>query len=339
MVLKTLGNQPRRESSASSSPASAPTSSDAPAIHAKTLAPPPDWAPSPSGPPPDALRTLSDALRFEEAARALLPRDYADRIAGRLQRNAAAAESGGRHCVWEPGRSPVWVESEGGESQSERRAELEARLRRQLTAAGIPADFADASFDTTERGWEVETQEANARALSLCRRLATEWVPGHKGLTLAGPFGCGKTFLCRVALRLIIGHKTTDCRAVTVPDLLQMYRDSYGKAADDYGALSSAQIFDRYAGCAVLLLDDLGAERASPGDGGEWAREQIFRVVNHRHEAKLTTLVTTNLSREQVEQEKHGGRIASRLLARSPYILMDGPDYRQIQDAADPFAD
>ncbi len=39
----------------------------------------------------------------------------------------------------------------------------------------------------------------------------------------------------------------------------------------------------------LLLLDDLGAERAS-----EWVRERIFVIVNHRYREELPTIFTSN---------------------------------------------
>lgn len=260
------------------------------------------------------------------------------KIAERLAANDEARELGQRWCEYIPGRGCVWHEMKGWSERLALQSEREDRLRRQLKAAGIPALFADASFAKTERGFDFERHDGNRRAAELCERLANEWVLGHKGLTLGGPFGCGKTFLAQVVLRSLIGGKTTKCRAVTVPDLLQKYRDSYSRTSDDPYTQTPNQVFAEFAECDVLLLDDLGAERSAAGEKGEWAREQVFRIVNHRHENKLTTLATTNLSKEQMNAERLGGRIVSRLLGRSPYIFVDGPDYRQIQDADDPFA-
>jgi DNA replication protein DnaC len=70
----------------------------------------------------------------------------------------------------------------------------------------------------------------------------------------------------------------------------------------------------------VLLLDDLGAEKET-----EWTQEQLYRVINHRYNEGLPTLIAGNVPLDEIEP-----RIASRIRDTriGQVIVLTGPDYR-----------
>ena len=47
----------------------------------------------------------------------------------------------------------------------------------------------------------------------------------------------------------------------------------------------------------VLILDDLGTQNGTP-----WAQEKLFQILNHRYNAQLPTVVTTNLSIDRLDE-------------------------------------
>ena len=49
--------------------------------------------------------------------------------------------------------------------------------------------------------------------------------------------------------------------------------------------------------CRLLVLDDLGAQTSSP-----WATEKLFQVLNHRFNAQLPTVVTTNIPLDRLSE-------------------------------------
>ena len=71
----------------------------------------------------------------------------------------------------------------------------------------------------------------------------------------------------------------------------------------------------------LLVIDDLGAESPT-----QWAQEKLYQIFNHRYNAALPTVVTSN-----VELERLDPRLRSRLvdmdLVRK--ILIDAPDFRR----------
>lgn len=122
---------------------------------------------------------------------------------------------------------------------------------------------------------------------------------------LYGPCGSGKTHLAvgtLKAMRARIPEWSRETLFVTVPDLLEGIRASFrGVDAEDPGSLT------RYSTCAFLVLDDLGAERAT-----DFTLDRLYLILSRRINAFLPTVVTTNLDPAEIKA-KLDPRIASRL--------------------------
>lgn len=113
-----------------------------------------------------------------------------------------------------------------------------------------------------------------------------------------GPPGTGKTHLVAAAANAMRAQGT-DVGFFTVPDLLDLLRSGYSRG--DYDKL-----LDVLKNVAVLVLDDLGAEK-----GNDWVEEKLFQVINHRYNQRLPLLVAMNPDPAMLEE-----RIADRLCDR-----------------------
>src|SRR3990172_5067414 len=129
-----------------------------------------------------------------------------------------------------------------------------------------------------------DIQNAYRQAMKFAQE-PSEW------LVIAGSTARGKTRLaaaignfCREAGRQVM--------FVVVPDLLDRLRASYNpqdpRGFDD--------VFEHVRSCPLLILDDLGSESGTP-----WADEKLFQLINHRYNACLPTVITTNASVQQME--------------------------------------
>jgi DNA replication protein DnaC len=111
--------------------------------------------------------------------------------------------------------------------------------------------------------------------------------------------GTGKT-----ALAMIVSKAAIDAgRTVAIyscPRLLSLIRESI----DSGGVLA---FLDRLAAVDLLHVDDLGAEHRT-----EWVLEQLYTIINSRYEEERSTVVTSNLTPEELG-EQLGERIVSRL--------------------------
>ena len=274
----------------------------------------------------------------------------------RLDENEARRLAGGRWNEYIPGKGCIW---HGPLTQDEQLAAEErrsAQVRGILRASGVPSNFFEANFETNSRGevlqvtprsdpWAYGTERAHLA----CRSLSQKWTPGYagkggyNGIVLQSPgFGTGKTYLLSALLVQLV-QRGQRVGFVKCEDLLSRYRSTFGNQG---GAGQSAeQIYEEYAKVPLLVLDELGGDYIKSGEAGEWARAQFLRLLDRRLDQRLTTLGTTNVTREDLEAH-YGGRMVSRLLSKSLLIPMDGPDFRQLDrdggrfsDAEDPFSD
>ena len=88
------------------------------------------------------------------------------------------------------------------------------------------------------------------------------------------------------------------------------------------------RVFERYARCGLLVLDDLGK-----GSKTDWAVERIYMLLDYRYNHKLPTIITSNydigevaalLSTDEQSQEA----IASRIGGMCRGVRMSGKDRR-----------
>ncbi|WP_329424043.1 ATP-binding protein [Streptomyces sp. NBC_01268] len=141
-----------------------------------------------------------------------------------------------------------------------------------------------------------------------------------RSLLLLGPTGVGKTHQAYGTLRaLAVTGITATWTATSSADLYAALRPRTGIDAETE--------FRRYAHTPLLLVDDLGAAKAT-----EWTEEINFRLVNHRYENQLPTLFTSNVLPKQLA-DRLGDRVASRLTEMCDRVVITGQDRRR-QDAA-----
>lgn len=110
-------------------------------------------------------------------------------------------------------------------------------------------------------------------------------------LVLCGASGCGKTHIAAAAVNRIL-ERGQPALFVVVPDLLDHLRAAYQPGAE----IAYDELFERVRNAPVLVLDDLGTQAPTP-----WAQEKLFQLVNHRFNAQLPTIVTSNLRPEQFD--------------------------------------
>jgi len=72
----------------------------------------------------------------------------------------------------------------------------------------------------------------------------------------------------------------------------------------------------------VLLLDDIGAEKAS-----EWVKQTLYLIIDNRYGNMKKTFITSNLTLNQISNQLDD-RISSRIAGMSNTIRMQGKDRR-----------
>ncbi|MEX1019866.1 MAG: ATP-binding protein [Litorilinea sp.] len=150
------------------------------------------------------------------------------------------------------------------------------------------------------------------RAYETCLYFAQE---PEGWLLLTGAYGSGKTHLAAAIAnaRIALGKPVL---FMVAPDLLDHLRAAYNPAAE----VGYDSLFDQVRTAALLILDDLGAQSSTP-----WAQEKLFQLLNHRYNARLPTVITTNQRVDEMEQRLRSRLQDPNLVKHFPIIA---PDFR-----------
>ncbi|HET9477389.1 MAG TPA: ATP-binding protein [Dehalococcoidia bacterium] len=194
--------------------------------------------------------------------------------------------------------------------ENEREEERVARLQR-YSNLGPLSRLTFENLSPRGRSPNQIHQERFADAVKAARRFAAEpdgW------LVFTGPNGCGKTHL---AAAVTVACIEAGCAALfmVVPDLLDHLRAAY-KPDNEVGY---DELFELLKSAPVLVLDDLGVQSATP-----WAQEKLFQLVNHRYNARIPTIFTTNLPLDAFDARLRA-RLSDPDLAQV-YYFESGPD-------------
>jgi len=187
-----------------------------------------------------------------------------------------------------------------------------------VLSAGMPPRYQGAEADhPTVLTWARDVAEAAVAPSVGARRQVTT----GPSLLMAGVVGAGKTHQAYGAVRTLIkGGVGVRWRATTAADL---YADLRPRPGTD-----SERELAAVARCPLLILDDLGAAKAS-----DWTEEITYRLINRRYTHMLPTLITTNLRIADLRAYL-GDRVTSRLVEMTNRVEFEPVDRRRHRVAA-----
>lgn len=131
-----------------------------------------------------------------------------------------------------------------------------------------------------------------------------------------GDTGVGKTFLSNCIAKELLdsGHSVIYFTAFGLFDIFQ--KNVFDKDTD--AVLANQNIFD----CDLLIIDDLGTEMSN-----SFTVSQLFLCLNERLLRKKSTIISTNLSMNQLA-EIYSERTFSRVFSNYTMIKLIGEDIR-----------
>ncbi len=198
--------------------------------------------------------------------------------------------------------------------------------REPINAANLNrlADYREKTFESFSIKGRMGLGDEQEKSLTVAKSHSEQFAQDLKGwLLFCGGYGCGKTHLAAAIANhaVSLGISTL---FLTVPDLLDTLRASYGSSEDPY-----AERFEEIRNVQLLVLDNLWTQNAT-----SWAQEKLFQLFDHRYVKRLPTIVTTDMDLEELD-----GRIRSRL--QDPELVtvlkINAPDYRQpVQQGTQP---
>lgn len=153
--------------------------------------------------------------------------------------------------------------------------------------------------------------------ITYCKRYAEDFSLTSPSLLLRGPTGTGKTHVSLAIARRAAEQGYHVVYGPVQKLLRQLEREHFGRDEGESEEL--------LCHCDLLILDDLGAEFASP-----FYASCLYTILNARLLQQLPTIISTNLNMQQI-QERYGDAIASRVMGSFQPLPFCGKDIRQLK--------
>ncbi len=147
-----------------------------------------------------------------------------------------------------------------------------------------------------------------------------DMVDGGDGAILQGKTGRGKTYRASaISLEMFKQGHTVIFRLAR--EIMRRIRSTYAKDSEE----KERDVLNELCGAKLLVIDDLGKE--SGEEASAFVLSALHEILTRRLDAFLPTIVTTELSPEEIK-ERYGEAIASRL-SLLHVVLIEGEDRRK----------
>ena len=201
-----------------------------------------------------------------------------------------------------------------------------ATIDRVAHDAGIPPRYEKCDLDNFH-----DYNDSLSKAVGRARRFVEEFPAVARGLLFVGRPGLGKTHLAIACLKLAAHARGLRGVFHDTRELLRRIRQSYDPVTRTVE--SERDVVNSVVGADLLVLDDIGAERAT-----EWVEEMLHLIVNARYNERRPIIFTTNYPIEAPADAKHaetllervGFRMYSRLQEMCDFVILEGVDYREL---------
>ena len=175
--------------------------------------------------------------------------------------------------------------------------------------------------DTCWPGSDRSPRENMTRVVTVCKGFARQF-PCYplKNLLFSGGTGLGKTFLSGCIAREVAeqGFSVVYDTAINLFTAFET-RKFTRNAEEERQARDDTH---RYLSCDLLILDDLGSEMTT-----QMTQSTLYELINSRLQADKRTIISTNLSMEQIAQ-RYTPQIASRVGGLYRELTFYGQDIR-----------
>ncbi len=169
-----------------------------------------------------------------------------------------------------------------------------------------------------DRGDNITPLKRMTAVFDYCKNYADNFSLHSPGLLMLGNTGLGKTHLSLAIAGQVIKHGYSVIYASAQNILNKLENEKFGRS-------ESSDTEKNLLDCDLLILDDLGTEFST-----QFTVSAIYNIINSRLLASKPTIISTNLSMEQLEAT-YTQRISSRILSEYTILRFDGTDIRQLK--------
>ena len=168
--------------------------------------------------------------------------------------------------------------------------------------------------------YDQENMKKMQIAIETCKKFTENFDKSFENILLCGTVGIGKTFLSNCIAKEILdqGHSVLYLSAFQLFDLMAKNSFSGNAHQEDMVAKQYPHIFES----DLLIIDDLGTELAN-----SFTMTGFFLVINERILRKKSTIISTNLSPEEI-LTTYTERCASRIISNYTMLKLSGSDIR-----------
>ena len=197
----------------------------------------------------------------------------------------------------------------------------EIMIRERIAASAMGRLIETQSFDNFDLScfaYDPKVQEKMKMIVTLAKNYVRDFDKRKDNLLLIGPTGTGKTHISTAIARDLI-HKGYDVIYDSTQNIISDFEADRFRSG--YGREESCS--DKYLECTLLIIDDLGTEFSN-----QFTLATIYNLLNSRQNKGLATIISTNLSPEELAR-KYEDRIYSRIIGGGSKILpFEGKDHR-----------
>lgn len=163
--------------------------------------------------------------------------------------------------------------------------------------------------------------EAFKRAVAISKDFVANFDYEHKNLLFYGSVGTGKSFLSGCIAKEILdsNHSVIYFSANALFEALA--RETFEKQSHE----DLYNFYDYIYNCDLLIVDDLGTEVSN-----SFVSNQLFSFINERNLRKKSTIISTNLSLEQIK-DRYSERVFSRIISTYTACKLSGADIRIVK--------
>lgn len=186
----------------------------------------------------------------------------------------------------------------------------EREILAKLQSAKIPLDFQGCTVK--EFRTDIYQAKENQQKAGFARHIGIKFVENYnelktrgKGLFLySAATGSGKSRLAVSIANDIIQRLNINVLYISSSNMLNEIKKTF----DNKNSFHEHDILDLYGNVELLIIDDFGVEKAT-----EWSEGIFTQILEERMNNKKITIVTSNLSVEELSDKYPTGRIQGRI--------------------------
>lgn len=197
-----------------------------------------------------------------------------------------------------------------------------AEIMERWQSSGLSPEQKKQTFASFSLQWYEDKDRYN-KILKTCMDFAEKVSSGQStdNILLYGTVGTGKTHLCSAIANYVL-QKGVSVVYLNISKLLDMIREYKFKLEKNEYYDNNNTLKNLYK-VGLLIIDDLGTENLT-----EFAREQVFRLLDERNNYHLPWVISTNLSPTDIGAE-YEMRISDRIMSTAQMLKFAGQSVRE----------